>query len=256
MDGSELRAVVLQTIDHLLKEYPTSYLQSGAVLQRAQTKLGINKLQDEQALLLFFYDLFRVGYLSCGYNIGNPSPPFFHVTDLGRAALAQYSRDPANPDGYLLHLRGASNISLITESYIREALRTFNSACFKATAVMVGAAAESIVLEIRDALVEKLELAEANIPKSLKDWRLKPILDAIEAVISNKKDNIPKPLFERFEANWPAFTHQIRSARNDAGHPVNVDPITAEEVHASLLIFPQLASLAAELKTWIEASSF
>jgi hypothetical protein len=126
MDGSELRAVVLQTIDHLLSEYPNSYLQSGAVLQRAQTKLGINKLQDEQALLSFFYDLFRVGYLSWGYNIANPSPPFFHVTDFGRAALAQYSRDPANPDGYLLHLRGTSNISLITESYVREALRAFN----------------------------------------------------------------------------------------------------------------------------------
>jgi hypothetical protein len=48
-----------------------------------------------------------------------------------------------------------------------------------------------------------------------------------------------------------AFTHQIRTAGNDAGHPVSVDPVTPDEVHASLLIFPQLAALASQLKDWI-----
>jgi len=57
-------------------------------------------------------------------------------------------------------------------------------------------------------------------------------------------------LFERFEANWPAITHQIRTARNEAGHPVSVEPVTPEEVHASLLIFPELAALAGQLATW------
>jgi len=62
---------------------------------------------------------------------------------------------------------------------------------------------------------------------------------------------MPNPLFARFEANWPAFTHQIRAARNDAGHPVSVDPVTADQVHASLLIFPEFATLASELRSWI-----
>jgi hypothetical protein len=119
---------------------------------------------------------------------------------------------------------------------------------------MVGAAAESIVLDVRDALVAKLILVKASVPKDLTDWRVKRILDAIEAVITARKSAVPRPLFERFEANWPAFTHQIRTARNDAGHPINVDPVTAEEVHGSLLIFPQLASLASELKLWIDTS--
>jgi hypothetical protein len=256
MDGSELRAAVLQIIDQLLRDFPTSYLQSGAVLQRAHSKLGINNLDDEQALLAFFYDLFRTGYLSWGFNLSNPSPPFFHVTGLGRKALAQHSRDPANPNGYLAHLNATAGIGPVTESYIVEGLRTFNSGCFKAAAVMVGAAAESIVLDIRDVLVKKLQTAKALVPKSLTDWRLKPILEGIEEVIIAKKANVPKALFERFEANWPAFTHQIRTARNDAGHPINMDPVTAEQVHGSLLIFPQLASLSAELKVWIQANSF
>ena len=121
---------------------------------------------------------------------------------------------------------------------------------------MVGAASESIVLDVRDALVAKLHLAKTSVPKDLTDWRIKRILDGIEAVITAKKGDIPKDLFERFQANWPAITHQIRTVRNDAGHPINVDPVSQDEVHGSLLIFPQLASLASELKDWIGKTSF
>ena len=51
---------------------------------------------------------------------------------------------------------------------------------------MVGAAAESIVLDIRDALVSKLNLAKASLPKGLTDWRVKLILGGIEAVITTE----------------------------------------------------------------------
>jgi hypothetical protein len=252
MDGAELRAVVLQIVEELSTRHTN--LSAGAVLQRAQDRLGIRGLKDEQALLTFFYDLFRIGYLSWGADLANGAPPWFHVTDVGREALAQHSRDPANPDGYLSHLNSRASISAVTESYIREGLNTFNAGCLKATAVIVGAAAESLVLDIRDALVSKLNLVKASVPKDLTDWRVKRILDGIEAVIKAKQVDVPKPLFERFQANWPAFTHRIRTARNDAGHPISVDPVTADEVHASLLIFPQLASLASELKDWIDKS--
>jgi hypothetical protein len=121
---------------------------------------------------------------------------------------------------------------------------------------MVGAAAESIVLDLRDVLVVKLREVKTSVPKDLTDWRIKRILDGIAAVLTAKKGDIPKDLFERFEANWPAITYQIRTVRNDAGHPINVDPVSQEGVHGSLLIFPQLASLASELKDWIGRTSF
>jgi hypothetical protein len=34
------------------------------------------------------------------------------------------------------------------------------------------------------------------------------------------------------------------------GHPVSVDPVTPDTVHASLLIFPELATLAEALFQW------
>ena len=254
-DAGQIRTVVLEVIEGLLKEYGNGSLQSGAVLQRAAPRLGRSRdLQEQQALLASFYDLFRVGYLSWGADLANPAPPFCHVTALGRRALAQHSRDPANPDGYMAHLQRQGAVGPVAESYIREALNTFNTACFKATAVMVGAAAEGLVLGVRDALVAKLQTLGQPVPPGLNDWRIKRVLSAIEAALAARKAMMPPTLFERLEANWPAFTHQIRTARNDAGHPVSVEPVTADEVHASLLIFPQLAALATQLTDWIGSS--
>jgi hypothetical protein len=231
VDVSAIRSALLEVIGDLSSQYDN--LQSSSVIQHAARKV-LNRQPDrqvERALLASFYDLFRTGYLSWGHDLANPAPPFCHVTELGRRALAQRSRDPANPEGYLSHLRSRAGISSLTHSYVVEALNTFNAACFKATAVMVGAAAESLVLQVRDRLVERLQAIGRPIPSGLTDWRLKRILVAIEATTVARKASMPSALFERFEANWPAFTHQIRTARNEAGHPASVEPVTAEEVH-------------------------
>jgi len=250
VDVATIRSVLLEVRDGLSREY--SHLQASSVLQEAVGRLANRRdLQTEQALLASFYDLFRTGYLSWGHDLANPAPPFCHVTVLGRRALAQHSRDPANPDGYLFHLKNRAAIGPVTASYIAEALNTFNAACFKATAVMVGAAAESLVLEVRDGLVAKLQALSQPVPSGLSDWRVKRLLATLEATIVGRKASMPSTLFERFEANWPAFTHQIRTARNEAGHPVSIEPVTPEEVHASLLIFPELAALAGQLQAWI-----
>ena len=45
------------------------------------------QLDQEQALLTQFYELFRTGYLAWGMNLSNPDPPFFHITEQGTNAL-------------------------------------------------------------------------------------------------------------------------------------------------------------------------
>src|SRR2546425_891588 len=156
VDVAAIRSVLLEVRDGLSREY--SHLQASSVLQEAVGRLANRRdLQTEQALLASFYDLFRTGYLSWGHDLANPAPPFCHVTVLGRRALAQHSRDPANPDGYLFHLKNRAAIGPVTASYIAEAVNTFNAACFKATAVMVGAAVAS-------RLMWKIERRSSGIP--------------------------------------------------------------------------------------------
>jgi len=75
--------------------------------------------------------------------------------------------------------------------------------------------------------------------------------DALRTFFEGHAGHFRRELREPFEAYWPAFAHQIRAARNDAGHPTSVDPVTPDTVHASLLIFPELAVLANGLSRWI-----
>ena len=254
IDGATIKKTVLEVIDDLIKR-GTGYFQSGSILNEAASRLGIKgNLQLEQALLTVWSDLFRSGYLAWGYNLSNEKPPFCHVTEHGRRFLQTVSRDPGNPDGYLAHLRGITTLNDVAMSYLREGLETYNSNCFKATAVMVGSAAESVSLELRETLVDKMNTLSIPVPKDLSDWRIKRVLDAIYLELEKKRSIMPKPLYESLQAYWPAFTQQIRSVRNEAGHPVNIDPVSPETVHGSLLILPELCRVADSLKQWIIAN--
>lgn len=256
LSGNEIRNVLLQVLKEYDKQGP-SYFQSTQILIETSKRLNITgDLPLEQALLTFFHDLFRNGYLAWGYNIHNAGPPFCHLTEQGRETLKHISRDPINPDGYLEYIYQNYNLGNISESYLKEALTTYNSNCFKATAVMVGAASESIILELRDELIRTLKESNLDIPRDLKDWRVKTILSSLQTELEKRKRHMPGTLRDKFVSYWPAFTQQIRAARNEAGHPADIDPITNETVHASLLIFPELVSLSNELQNWISELDF
>ncbi len=192
-----------------------------------------------------------VFYLAWGFDLSNPNPPFCHVTEQGRQVLQNLSRDPANPAGYLAYLSKVGTLNEVAESYLQEALKTYNSDCFKSTAVMVGAAAESLILEIRDTLVQRMKQLGQTPSKNLKDWRLKTVLDGLKHELDKQVLIMGMDMVEAIQQYWPAFTGQIRRARNEAGHPTSIEPVTHETVHASLLIFPELLKLASDLNTWV-----
>lgn len=253
IEGQKIRRVMLETIYDLSKG--RSHLQSGMILGEIASRLEVRAdVEMEQAILTFWYDLFRTGYLAWGYNLTNPDPPFCHLTEQGRRSLENLSRDPANPDGYIKHLSEVAEINSIARSYLLEALHTYNVDCYKAAAIMVGAATESILLEVRDKLTDRITDKGETPPRNLKDWKVKTMIAALKKILDDRKKDLPYTLAEAYEAYWPAFTQQIRTARNEAGHPLSIEPVTHETVHASLLIFPELAKLAHELKGWINSN--
>jgi hypothetical protein len=99
--------------------------------------------------------------------------------------------------------------------------------------------------------VKKLASLNKPIPRSLEDWKIKTVSDALRASFESHAAKFKRELREAFEAYWSAFAQQIRTTRNEAGHPVSVDPVTPDTVHASLLIFPELARLANSLARWV-----
>jgi hypothetical protein len=225
-------------------------LQQGPVLDGVQSKLGRG---NDEAILTQWGELFRTGLLAWGFNLSNPDPPFFHLTERGRAALANLSRDPSNPAGYLRHLASIATIDAVSMSYLTEGLECYVAGLFKASAVMVGGAAESMILTLRDNAVAKLRVIGKPVAKQMEDWKIKTVSDALVAFFDAQKAGFTRELRDAFDAYWPAFALQIRTTRNDAGHPLTVDPVTSDTVHAALLVFPELARLTNGLQNWVGA---
>jgi hypothetical protein len=229
-------------------------MQQVGIFQEAMRRLNARLTpEEEQALLTAWYDLFRSGHLSWGYNLNNPDPPFCHVTEQGRRTLAQINRDPSNPDGYLTYLTSRVTLNLLAAAYVDEALGTYNTNRFRAAAVMIGVASESMVLELRDALTAGIGRVGRTASASFTHINIKRVLEAIRKELEMHQKKMDGKLWEQVEAYWPAFVQQIRAVRNDAGHPAALDPITPETVHASLLIFPELAQLTTAVIAWANA---
>jgi hypothetical protein len=248
-----IREVLLSLVHEMEERRQGGNLQQMSLLQAAESRL-VPRHGDptiEQAVLTQWQELFRTGLLAWGHNINNPNPPFFHLTDTGRRALANAARDPSNPAGYLRHLAARASVNPVTMSYLTEALDCYVAGLHKAAAVMVGAAAESIILELRDLVVERLAALRAPKVRALEDWRAFPVTKALTDVFAARIDaKAHRELRERFDMYWSAFAGQIRTVRNDAGHPSSIEPVTADTVHASLLLFPELAALATSLRQW------
>lgn len=252
----DIRACVLQVIADQTPIRPgDGNLQSSSVLREVQSRFDNRRDHGfEQALLTVFHELFRTGYLAWGFNLANPNPPFFHITEQGVQALARLSRDPSNPKGYRDYLTTRFTPNPIALSYIDEAIACFTNNLPKACAVMIGCASESIILELRDAIVARLESTGRVAPRPLSDWRIKIVADSAIALLQENVRRLPRELKEPLDSFGPAFLQQIRAARNDAGHPSDVAPVTFETAHASLLMLPDLGSWITGVRDWINAN--
>jgi hypothetical protein len=227
-------------------------LQSRSVLEAAARKLNVG--QDpalQQAILTQWSELFRTGLLAWGLNLMNPNAPHFHITDRGRQALANATRDPSNPAGYLRHLASVAPLEGPTLAYLTEGLECYVGGLFRAGAVMTGAAAECLLLNLRDLTVRRLEELNQTVPKGMSDWRAKVISDTLCQFFNSHRAQFDLKLREGFDANWPTILHQIRTTRNDGGHPSSIDTMTPDTVHAALLVFPELARTAHGLAQWV-----
>jgi hypothetical protein len=224
-----------------------------AIINALKQRLGGNSASKatQEAVLTEWYGLFRSGFFAWGADLNNPSPPFFHFTDKGARSLERIDRDPGNPAGYLRHLAVVASINPVSESYLGEGLECFVAGHYKAAAVMVGCAAESLVLDLRDKLVTRLRDVGKPVPPKMSDWQIKSVLDAMSGVFESSKGQFTRELRESFDSRWRAFAHQIRTTRNDAGHPTSVDSVKEADVHAAFLVFPSLAELAKNLDEWV-----
>ena len=249
MIGEDLRSVLLETISTHVGNDGAS--NSSLILQKAALKQLEFKGRRRSKLSLRSSTICSVPVTSPGEKTSRTRTP------LGSISLNKVAR-LSNTSVVILPIQMATSrisptrrlLARSPESYVREALSTFNAQCYKAAAVMIGVTAESLAFSLREKLVVKMRAAGHTVPSDLQNWRIKRVLGSIERVLKSKKALIPDLLFKTFQSYWPAFTQQIRTIRNDAGHPNSIDRVQFDSVHAALLTFPALAKLATDLNNW------
>jgi hypothetical protein len=258
MDIEEARTLMLAAVERAARGEHDSRIALSSVIAILKEQQPWHDEAREQLLLRCWYDLLLTGVISWGHNFGNSGMQYTHLTEHGRKTLAQFSRDPANPSGYMALLDTILPQGTVARSYIEEGLKTYRAGCDKATAVMVGAASEAMALDLRDVLIERMTALGKPITPKLNDRNIKTILDAIDNELKpyTKKspNSMPYELAERFTSFWSAFTGQLRMVRNDVGHPKSVDPVTRDVVHSNLIVFPQVAKLILDTQAWVRAS--
>jgi hypothetical protein len=113
-------------------------------------------------------------------------------------------------------------------SYLTEGLDCYVAGLHKAAAVMVGGAAESLILDLRDLLIRKLTTLQKSIPRGMEDWKIRTVSEALQHFFQMHAPKFKRELREPFEAYWSGFAQQIRATRDEACHPASVDPVSPD----------------------------
>jgi hypothetical protein len=266
-NGNRVRQLLLDAIRDASRKGAVSFSPEDVMRHVVAT---LNATSDEglkRAVLCHFNELLRTGVVGLGdatafvgYRAGPPWPNgAAHVTPQGEEMLKHASRDPINPSGYLAYVEQEAKLDTVTRGYVEEALNTFRACCYKATALLIGAAIESLVLELRDTVVSGLTKAGKPVSSDLNAWQVKKAVEAVAAQVlpdlkseaKRSGDDALRKLHEEADSRLLPIAAEFRRLRNNAGHPASLDPVDATAVHANLLLFPSTAKLLRKLTDWV-----
>jgi hypothetical protein len=218
----------------------------------------VNDTEVRNAALHCLNNFLRGGIIGLGSERqGTWHPSLCFLTEHGKTSAEQASRDPINRAGYLAYLEQDAPLDPTTKGYVEEALDTYRSCCYRATAFLIGAAVENLVLDLRDELLERLKKTGLTPPNGLDDWSVKKVIEAIAARVlpdlrsASKTDDGIRKLKEDAESRLAPIAAEFRRLRNEAGHPAALAPIQPADAHANLLLFPPTVKLLRQLKEWV-----
>jgi hypothetical protein len=192
-----------------------------------------------------FWQLLVQGILVFGSDDLNPNWPWFRVTEFGQQALGNQGARPYDPEGFLKEFAAKNpEADDVILDYLNEAVRTFNTGCYKAASVMLGCASERLILLLHETFENAFEdKAKQRAFAKTYRWTVSSKFDSLrcglDAMIDRKK--LPSDLAEAVRSDLVGVFELIRRIRNSAGHPNLPLDMRRETIYLSLAIFPEYA---------------
>jgi hypothetical protein len=194
-------------------------------------------LNDQELFLEIFWDLFRQGIITLGFDRSNKEFPFFRVSALGKRILA-------HQQAYFFHdvtsynkviIENIPDIDEVTLLYLNEAMQAFLSGCVLSSSVMLGVAAEhSFELLIED--IEQNEAHKGTYNTVFKQKNILPKLNEFKKILDLHKGELSSEIKEDLDTNFSGIAAIIRNFRNDSGHPSG-KIISREQCYILLQLF-------------------
>ena len=213
---------------------------------------------DKRLFFELVWELISTGVLVPYGDSSNTEWPQVSLTTEGLAYAETGEPSPADPDGFLRHVEAAfpglpSTVSL----YLREAIAAFNRRLYLATSVMLGVAAEGLLLKLADAVRDSHAQTAAGAAWHASNIDAQPALRqyrGISGKLQAVAGDMPHDLREVFDSHFRSIRGLIREQRNEAGHPTGNEP-DRQGVLPSLYLFAPYAGLTAGLVAWLEEAS-
>lgn len=190
--------------------------------------------------------------------------PIYAVTNRGRHLLADESPLLTDPAAYLRNLQGIPNLDDLTLEYLTEAVEAYRHFLDRSAAVMLGAAAENLLLRLADAVVAARSALALSARRDLRDWRIARVRAAVvdtlqdSGFIQAADDRVAqrsqpmtdeeKTALRETASSAIILSHFFADTRNEAGHPTTVRP-DRQILNAYIKAFPRYASRVLDTMT-------
>src|SRR5438046_566658 len=137
-------------ISDIVRAVVETAVRNGALRETPNLEYS-NPLADKITEVI--WELIIEGVYTPGTGMQTPNLPFLRATEHGRKCFEAGELTAHDPDDYLLRLKTACpSVDDITLLYTGEALDTFRAGNHLASAVMIGVAAEKMLLRLVDAV--------------------------------------------------------------------------------------------------------
>ncbi len=168
------------------------------------------------------WDLISQGIVMLGSTNQGTGAPHVTITRRGVKYIEAGTTIPIDSEGFLNSM-SLDDKDEIIKLYTEEAVSSFSSKNYLASAVMVGGAAERLIEILTSEFAEKLSptLKAQYEKKVLSQEKIKTIFDAFLIFLDTNgiKKKISRVEKETLEGVFPAIVQIIRITRNETGHP-------------------------------------
>ena len=192
---------------------------------------------DRELFLEIFWDLFRQGIITLGYNDNNREFPFFRLSRLGERLIQ-------NQDTYFFHdvaaytswlKREVPAIDPVTLLYVQEALQAFQAGCILSSTVMLGVATEHTFLLLLDAIEKSSKLSKHFVAVGKERGVLNKV-NKFRRILETHQGTLPAEVKEDLDTHFAGILSVIRTFRNQAGHPTG-QIVDREQAYVLLRLF-------------------